>query len=64
MRAARLQELEETAAKLLEMASKLPAGQDRHNALLEVARFRARITDLQRQEMRSVELGLKAKAKR
>jgi hypothetical protein len=63
MRAARLQELEETAAKLLEMASKLPAGQDRHNALREIGRFRARITDLQRQEMRSTDRGLKAKGK-
>jgi hypothetical protein len=63
MRAARLNELEEMAAKLLEVAGKLPAGQERHNALREVARFRARITDLQRQEMRSAERGLKAKAK-
>jgi hypothetical protein len=33
MRAARLKELEEMAAKLLETARKLPSGQDRHNAL-------------------------------
>jgi hypothetical protein len=50
MRAARLNELEEMAAKLIEIAGKLPAGQDRHNALWEIRRFRARITDLQRQE--------------
>jgi hypothetical protein len=62
MRAAKLNELEEMAAKLLEIAGKLPPGQDRHNALREIGRFRARITDLQRQEMRSAEW-LKAKSK-
>ena len=41
MRAARLKELEEIAAKLLETARKLPSGQDRHNALQEIERFRA-----------------------
>ena len=48
MRAARLKELEEMAAKLLETARQLPSGQDRHNALREIERFRARITVLQR----------------
>ena len=48
MRAARLKELEEMAAKLLETARKLPRGQDRHNALHEIGKFRARITALQR----------------
>ena len=48
MRAARLKELEELAAKLLETARKLPSGQDRHNALQEIEGFRARITALQR----------------
>jgi hypothetical protein len=48
MRAARLKELEGMAAKLLETARKLPPGQDRHNALQEIGRFRARITALQR----------------
>jgi hypothetical protein len=48
MRATRLQELEEMAAKLLETARKLPLEQDRHNALQEIERFRARITALQR----------------
>src|SRR6267378_7166199 len=47
MRAARLKELEEMAAKLLETARKLPSGQDRHNVLQEIERFRARITALQ-----------------
>jgi hypothetical protein len=46
MRVARLQELEEMAAKLLATARKLPPGQDRHNALREIGRFRARITAL------------------
>jgi cytochrome c556 len=48
MRAAKLQELEEMAAELLATARKLPSGQDRHNALQEIGRFRARITALQR----------------
>ncbi len=43
MREARLQELEEMATKLLATARELPSGQDRHNALREIARFRARI---------------------
>jgi len=48
MRAAKLQELEEMAAELWATARKLPSGQDRHNALQEIGRFRARITALQR----------------
>jgi hypothetical protein len=55
MRAARLKELEEMLAKLSEAARKLPQGQDRHNALQEIARFRARITGLQRQELPSAQ---------
>jgi hypothetical protein len=43
-----MQELEAMAAKLLKTARKLPSGQDRHNALQEIGRFRARITALQR----------------
>ena len=39
MTAARLKELEEMAAKLLETARKLPSGQDRDNALQEIERF-------------------------
>jgi hypothetical protein len=42
MRAVRLKELEEMVAKLLVTAGKLPAVQDRHNALKETGRFRAR----------------------
>jgi hypothetical protein len=55
MRAARLKELEEMLAKLLETARKLPSGQDRHNALQEIERFRARITALQRLDLRSAQ---------
>ena len=47
MTAARLKELEEMAAKLVETAGKLPSEQDRHNALQEIERFWARITALQ-----------------
>ncbi len=63
MRAARLKELEEMAAKLLETARKLPQGQDRHNALQEIGRFRARIAGLRRTELRSAHRKLKAKGK-
>ena len=51
MRAARLKELEEMAEKLLETARKLPPGQDRHNALQEIGRFRARIIGMQRADL-------------
>jgi hypothetical protein len=47
MRAARLQELEEMGTKLHETARALPSGMERHNALLEIARFRSRIVALQ-----------------
>ena len=47
MREARLQELEEMAKKLLTTARNLPSGQERHNALREVGRFRVRIRALQ-----------------
>ena len=46
MREARLQELEEMAAKLLATARKLPPGQDHHNALREIGRFLAQIAAL------------------
>ena len=61
MRAARLQELGEMLAMLLETARELPPGQDRHNALQEIARFRARIIGLKRQDLRSAHRKLKAK---
>jgi hypothetical protein len=63
MRAARLKELEEMAEKLLETARKLPPGQDRHNALQEIGRFRARIIGLQRADLQSAQRGLRAKGK-
>lgn len=44
----KLQELEEMAAKLLATARKLLPGQDRHSALREIGRFRARIAALKR----------------
>ena len=53
MRAARLRELEEMAGWLLETARKLPLGQDRYNALQEIARFRMRIMGLQRHYLRT-----------
>jgi hypothetical protein len=42
MRATKLQELEEMVTKLLTTASELPPGQDRHNALRKVSKFRVR----------------------
>src|SRR5450759_497715 len=47
MRAARLQELQEMAAKLLATARELPPGQDHYNALREIGRFCAQIDALQ-----------------
>ena len=46
MRAAKLQELEVTAEKLLVIARKLPAGPDRHDILKEIGKFRVRISTL------------------
>jgi hypothetical protein len=63
MRAARLKELEEMVAKLLEIARKLPPGQDRINALQEIGKFRARIADLQSHYLRAAHRELKAKGK-
>jgi hypothetical protein len=61
VRAARLKELEEMAAKLLETARKLPPGQDRHNALQEIGRFRTRIAALQGDDLGPELRELKAK---
>ena len=46
MRAARLQELQEMAAKLVATARKLPPSQERHEALQEIRNIRARIDEL------------------
>jgi hypothetical protein len=59
MRATRLQELEEMGTKLQATARELPSGQDHHNALREIGRFRARIAALKFTD-RSARLGLKA----
>ena len=40
MRAAKLQELEAMAAKLLATARELPPGQERHEVLQEIGKFR------------------------
>ena len=61
MRATRLQELQEMAAKLLATARELPSGQHRHNALREIGRFRARIAALKGADLRPAQLGLKAR---
>jgi hypothetical protein len=51
------------AAELLATARKLLSGQDRRNALQEIASFRVRIIGLQRQDLRSAQRKLKAKGK-
>jgi hypothetical protein len=61
MRVARLQELEEIAAKLLATARELPSGQDRHDALREIGRFRAQIAALQGADSQPAKAELKAK---
>jgi hypothetical protein len=59
MRAHRLQELEEMAAKLLATARKLPPGPERHGLLKEIGRFRAQ----QGPDLRPAHRGRKAKRK-
>jgi hypothetical protein len=63
MRATKLQELEEMAAKLLATARRLPPGQDHYNALREIGRFRVQIAALQGADLRPAELEPKAKGK-
>jgi hypothetical protein len=46
MREARLQELQEMAEKLLATARELPPGQEHHNALREIGKFRGQIAAL------------------
>jgi hypothetical protein len=55
--AARLQELEEIAAKLIATARELPPGQDHHNALQEIGRFLARIAALKRRRFTATTAG-------
>jgi hypothetical protein len=52
VRAARLQELQEMAARLLATARELPPGQDRHNAFREIGRFGAQIATLKGADLR------------
>ena len=63
MRTAKLQELEQMAAKLLATARKLPPGQDHHNALREIGRFRAQIAALKGADLPPAQQGLKVKGK-
>jgi hypothetical protein len=61
MRATKLQELEVMAAKLMEAARKLPPGQDRHNILQEIGRFRSQIISLQGAGLRPARRELKVR---
>jgi hypothetical protein len=61
MRAQRLRELEEMAAKLLTTARKLPPGPERHSIFKQIGRFRARIIALQGAGLRTARVGMKAK---
>ena len=63
MRAAKLQELEVMAAKLLATARKLSPGPDRHEILKEIGRFRDQIPVLQGAGLRTTRAGLKARGK-
>jgi hypothetical protein len=55
--AARLQELEEMAAKLIATARELPPGQDHHKALQEIGRFIAQIAALKRRRFTATTAG-------
>jgi hypothetical protein len=61
MRAAKLQELDEMATKLLAIARSLPRGTDRSNIFREIGRFRSQIISLQGADLRPTLQGLKAK---
>ena len=63
MRAARLQELEEMAARLLALARKLPPGQQRYDIVQQIGRFRVRIAALKGPELGRSRRGPKAKEK-
>ena len=63
MRAARLQELEEMAAKLLALARKLPPCQQRHEVIKEIGRFRAQIAALKGPDLGRPHRRSKAKGK-
>jgi hypothetical protein len=63
MRATKLQELEEMAAKLLATARELPPGQERHDILQEIGKFRLRTIALQGAGLPPARRGLKAKGK-
>jgi hypothetical protein len=63
MRAARTQELEEMAARLLALARKLPPGQQRHDVVREIGRFRMRIAALKGPDLKRPRRGPKAKGK-
>jgi len=61
MRATKLRELEDMAARLLATARKLPPGADRSNMLREIGRFRSQIISLQGVGLRPARRGLKVK---
>jgi hypothetical protein len=63
MRATKLQELEEMAAKLLATARELPPGQERREVLQEIDKFRARIIALQGAGLPPGRRGQQAKGK-
>jgi hypothetical protein len=63
MRATKLQELDEMAAKLIATALKLPPGPERSGILREIGSFRSQIVALQSIGLRPSRRGQKAKGK-
>jgi hypothetical protein len=61
MRATKLQELEEMAARLLATARKLPPGPERYALLKEIGSFRVQITALQSSDLARPRPALKVK---
>jgi hypothetical protein len=63
MRATKLEELEDMAAKLLAIARELPPGPERINILQEIGRFHLQMISLQSVGLRPARRERKAKAK-
>jgi hypothetical protein len=56
-----MQDLQEMVDTLAATARELPSGQDHHNALREIEKYRVRITALQAFDLKGAHRGLRAK---